>query len=480
MLFHTLTFAIFFPIVFGLYLALQKKLNWQNAMLLVASYVFYGWWDWRYISLLLASTVLDYYCGQWMEDSNDKRRRKLIITVSITCQLLLLGVFKYFDFFTTSFADFLALFGVRIDPLLLNLVLPIGISFYTFQTMSYTIDVYRKKLPASRNFIEFALYVSYFPQLVAGPIERSTRLLPQIQKPRTVTLDNCYKGAYLFFWGLFHKAFIADNLAKMVDPVFAEQTAHQGSHVLLATYAFAIQIYSDFAGYSFMALGLALMMGITLMENFKRPYYSPNISDFWRRWHISLSSWFRDYVFTPFYLWCEKRPILKKLPMKKRHGIAFFVALTVAEFGLGLWHGAAWTFAMFGVYHALAIWAYYKLRKPWDAMPFVLQVFMTFQVAAVGWLIFRAPSLSQAGDMFASLFTNFGPLDDPIAIDMFQKLFLYTIILWVVQVFQERKGDMLVVLTWPWPLKYGFITLLLVLIFAFGDFSARPFIYFQF
>ena len=358
MLFHSFQFAIFFPVVFGLYLVLPHK--WQNRMLLLASYIFYGAWDWRYCSLLLVSTVVDYWCGRGLADCADKRRRKQFVALSVTVNLTLLGIFKYFDFFAISFQQLMGQFGLVVHPYMLDVALPIGISFYTFQTMSYTIDVYRKKLDATDDILDFALYVAFFPQLIAGPIERGMRLLPQILQPREVTAEKIYQGIYFFGWGLFLKVFVADNLAKIVDPVFAEGATHQGMLVVLGTYAFAIQIYADFAGYSFMAIGMALAMGIELMENFRRPYFSRNISEFWRRWHISLSSWFRDYMFSPFYLYCEKQPVLSRFKLKTRHGIAFFAALLATEFLLGLWHGAAWTFAFFGIFHALAIWDYYN------------------------------------------------------------------------------------------------------------------------
>ncbi|MED5575485.1 MAG: MBOAT family protein, partial [Pseudomonadota bacterium] len=248
MLFHTLQFAVFFAIVFGLYLALPHK--WQNRMLLVASYVFYGAWDWRYLSLLLISTLVDFLCGLGIEGSQARRRKKAYVAVSAIVNLSMLCTFKYFDFFAANFQELMGQFGITVHPYFLNVALPIGISFYTFQTMSYTIDVYRGKVEATRNVLDFGLYVSFFPQLIAGPIERGSRLLPQVLKPRTVTLDEVLKGAYIALWGLFLKVVIADNLAKIVDPVYAPAVDYDGGMVLLATYAFAYQIYCDFAGYS--------------------------------------------------------------------------------------------------------------------------------------------------------------------------------------------------------------------------------------
>ena len=246
-------------------------------MLLTASYIFYGAWDWRYLSLLLISTTVDYFCGLYLQKTTTKKYKKKIVCISIATNLTLLGIFKYYDFFAENLQLLLATVGFSIQPYFLNLILPVGISFYTFQTMSYTIDVYRGRLKPATNFLDFALYVSFFPQLIAGPIERGARLIPQILKPRIVNREKFCRGAYFFFWGLFLKSFIADNLAELVDPTFNSLGPYDGVEVLLATYAFSFQIYCDFAGYSFMAIGLALAMGIELMENFRRPYFSKNI-----------------------------------------------------------------------------------------------------------------------------------------------------------------------------------------------------------
>lgn len=478
MLFHSLTFAIFFPIVYGAYLVLPHK--WQNRMLLVASYVFYGAWDWHYLSLLLLSTYVDYVCAKLIEDTAVVGRKKAYLAFSIVANLTMLGIFKYYDFFAFNFQSLMGNFGLVVHPYFLNVALPVGISFYTFQTMSYTIDVYRGKLSAAQNFYDFALYVSYFPQLIAGPIERGTRLLPQILKPRTITTEDVYRGTYLFAWGIFLKVFIADNLAKIVDPVFAAPGPYDGASVLLAVYAFSLQIYCDFAGYSFMAIGLGLVMGIHLMENFRRPYFSKNISDFWRRWHISLSSWFRDYVFAPFYMYIERSERLKGLPMKARHGIAFFVALLVAEYMLGLWHGAGWNFGFFGVYHGLLIWLYYLVRHHWDRMNGVLQIFLSYNLVCVGWLVFRSASLDQAVEMFISLFINFQIVPELQLGATALKIAAFSAILIVIHVFQDLRNDTFVVLKWPLAVRIAFFVVIGVLTVQFGDFGDRPFIYFQF
>jgi len=265
---------------------MYKKHKWQNIMLLGASYVFYGAWNWKFLFLILLSTVIDYFCGINIYKNENIAKKKFFLALSIIANLSLLGFFKYYNFFTANLQELLSFFNLQVNIIVLKVVLPVGISFYTFQTMSYTIDIFRGKMKPANNFFDFALFVVYFPQLVAGPIERATRLLPQIMQPRKLNLEKIKQGFFLIFWGLFLKIFVADNLALLVDPVFYAEPPYAGIQVLLALYAFAFQIYCDFAGYSFVAIGLGSVMGITLMENFRRPYFSCNIAEFWRRWHI--------------------------------------------------------------------------------------------------------------------------------------------------------------------------------------------------
>ncbi len=478
MLFHSLEFAVFFLITYSIYLVLPHY--WQNRLLLVGSYIFYGSWDWRYLSLLLVSTVVDYFCGQGIEKAKNQIAKKKFVGISIFVNLSILGIFKYYDFFAQNFQRLASYFGLEVDIYLLNAVLPIGISFYTFQTMSYTIDVFRGKLKPARNFFDFALYVSFFPQLIAGPIERGTRLLPQILNARGITLEKIYRGMYLFLWGLVLKVVLGDNLAKIADPVFSFHGPYEGADVLLATYAFSVQIYCDFAGYSFMAIGLGLCMGVELMENFRRPYFSKNISEFWRRWHISLSSWFRDYMFSPLYIYLGNWNMFKKFSLKTRHGIVFLITLLATEFLLGLWHGAGWNFGFFGIYHAVLIGGYYYTSHYWDKLPSPIQIFLTFQLAAIGWLVFRATTLSQSWDMFLSLFHNLNFQLNQLRLENVKQLFYYLFFLALIQYFQERKNDTLVILRLPLFYRYFFISSLLLMIIVLGDFGGKPFIYFQF
>ena len=465
MLFHTWEFIGFYVIVYFLYLNLSHNL--QNRILLIASYYFYGSWDWRYLSLLVISTTVDYFCGLKIQNSKAKKHKKIFVIVSIFVNLSILGVFKYYNFFADNFHGLMKSFSLDVHPYFINVALPLGISFYTFQTMSYSIDIYRGKLNATRNFFDFALYVSFFPQLVAGPIERGTRLLPQILNERKLNLYSIYKGFYLFLWGLFLKVFIADNLAKIVDPTFENYALYDGIDILISVYAFSLQIYCDFAGYSFMAIGLGLTMGIQLKENFRRPYLSKNISDFWRRWHISLSSWLRDYLYIP--LGGNHKGF-------KRTCLNIFITMLLG----GLWHGADWNFVFFGIYHGIMIGLYFWINPYWGRLNDYLQIFITFQIVALGWLIFRASSLDQVFIMLWNGIYNFGSLNNPTSLDLLIKLLVFSSILVLVQIFQEIKNDTFIVLRLPLFPRYAFITALLLLIAIFGDFGGRPYIYFQF
>ncbi len=478
MLFHSLQFLAFFLIVYPLYLVLPHR--WQNRMLFVASWVFYGAWDWRYLFLLALSTIIDYAAALGIEGSADPKRRRVWLAMSIGSQTTLLCIFKYYDFFAESFQVLMARFGLTVHPFFLRTAVPIGISFYTFQTMSYVLDVYRGKLPAAKNFVDFGLYVSYFPHLIAGPIMRGTSLLPQILEIRTVTWAKVYRGAYIFLWGLFLKVVIADNVAPIVESVFRSTAPYDGFHVLMGVYAFAFQIYCDFAGYSYMAIGLSLAMGIVLVENFRRPYYSRNISDFWRRWHISLSSWFRDYIFSPLYVHVQNKPQVRRLPLKWRHGVAFAFTLFATDFLLGMWHGVGWNYGLFGLYHALVIWIYYYTKNLWDRINPVVQTVLTFHIACGGWLIFRATSLNQIVEMFRSLLVNFHlPTAGSAPAGIWLAAVLAAILL-VIEILQNRANDNMMVLKWPRPIKYAFMTLLACMILIYGNTGERPFIYFQF
>jgi len=476
MLFNSLQFAIFFVIVYSLYLAFNHK--WQNRMLLVASYVFYGAWDWRFLSLIWISTVLDYYCGIIIHESNDLKKRKLFLFFSIFGNLSILGFFKYFNFFAGNLQRLFYSTGISLDPVFLSIILPVGISFYTFQTMSYTIDIYYKKMEPTKKFFDFALFVAFFPQLVAGPIERAKHLLPQILSPRKLSLNRFYEGCYLIFWGLFLKIFVADNLARIVDPIFSSNPPYNGVKVILALYAFAFQIFGDFAGYSTVARGLGKIMGFDIMINFNLPYFATNPSEFWRRWHISLSTWLRDYLYIP-------------LGGNKKGTFNTYRNLAITMLLGGLWHGAAWTFVLWGAYQGALLIAY-RLLAPWlklipefkskffEKIWFIVRVVFFFQLICLGWLFFRARSMTQVFEMLKSIFLNFELIHGLGLKTVSLQLAFYLWLLLIVQFLQYKKNDLLFILKSKTYIKAVFYYVCVFLMFFYGVTVGRQFIYFQF
>lgn len=388
MSFNSWQFLVLAAVVYPLYFRLPHA--GQNWLLLIASYVFYGAWDVRFLLLIAGSTLLDYYVALRLDETADRTLRKRWLAVSLVGNLGTLAFFKYFGFFVESASAALESLGIPSARLRLDIVLPVGISFYTFQTLSYAVDVYRGELKATRSLRDFALFVAYFPQLVAGPIERATRLLPQIINPRRVSLDQVSGGLWLISWGLFKKVAIADNLAIIVDRTFSQNSGASGAEYLVAIYAFAYQIYCDFSGYSDIARGLAAIMGIDLMINFNRPYLATDPRDFWRRWHISLSTWLRDYLYIP-------------LGGSRGGVVATYRALFLTMVLGGLWHGAKWTFVMWGVYHGLLLIIHRAWteragsRMPDSALGTAVSRVVMFHLICAGWLLFRADSLGQVG-----------------------------------------------------------------------------------
>ena len=407
MLFNSLVFIGFITTIFLVYpfLAFRR----QNIFLLIASYVFYGYWDWRFTSLLMISTVVDFFVGKNISQLNDSRKKRLLLSLSILTNLGILGFFKYFNFFVDS-AGYL-LDSVNINPNfpVLQIILPVGISFYTFQTMSYTIDIYSEKLKPTDNFIDFALFVSFFPQLVAGPIERAKNLLPQICHPRKITKANVVTGLNLVLLGFFKKVAISDSLAPIVENMFSSPAEMSSGQLLTGVYAFGLQIYGDFSGYTDIARGIALIMGFRIMENFSAPYLSRSITEFWRRWHISLSSWLRDYLYIPLG--------------GNRHGkFSTYKNLMITMFLGGLWHGAAWTFVAWGILHGAYLSIHriiLKGKKPNLAWPSglskwpgdLVKIVFTFHLVTFTWIFFRAPDFGHALLYFRGLI-SFNHLTD--------------------------------------------------------------------
>ena len=414
MLFNSIDYLIFLPTVFLLYWILFKKsFRAQNFLILIASYIFYGLWDWRFLTLILFSTVVDYIIGQYIYHASNFKVRKIYLGISIAFNLGLLGFFKYFNFFVESWADLLSLIGYQNNNWTLKIILPVGISFYTFQTMSYSLDIYFKRLKPTNDFISFAAFVGFFPQLVAGPIERASNLLPQILRPRTFYYKSGLEGLRLILWGLFKKTVIADSLAWRVEYSFNNYNNLDGGSLLLGLVYFSIQIYCDFSGYSDIAIGSAKLLGIELISNFKFPYFSKNISEFWKNWHISLSSWFKDYVYIP--LGGSKDSKLKTI---RNIYVTFILS--------GFWHGANWTFILWGLTHAtLYIPSIivnkrkkfnnqyrmgYEIRKK---IKDLIQVFFTFFLITVTWVFFRAGSLTTSIEYLYITISKFSmPLDN--------------------------------------------------------------------
>ena len=395
MLFNSLPFAVFLPIVFAVYWALRNSLRSQNVLLLVASYVFYGWWDARFLSLIVASTVVDYLLGQYLAVATNALKRKLLLTASMIFNLGLLGVFKYYNFFMENFMEITNTVGFHTNPTLLNITLPVGISFYTFQTMSYTIDIYRKQLEPTKDFIAFAAFVGYFPQLVAGPIERASNLLPQMSKSRNFDYQKAVDGMRQTLWGFFKKVVIADAVAPLVDQAFGDPNGFSAVALITGALLFSIQIYCDFSGYSDIAIGISKLFGIDLMQNFRTPYFSRDIAEFWRRWHISLSTWFRDYLYIPL------GGSRGSTALKVRNTFAIFIVS-------GFWHGANWTFIIWGLINALLFLPLLLAKRNRSNLndPEISdlhRILLTFSITTIAWIFFRADSLSHAIDYLQNI-----------------------------------------------------------------------------
>ncbi|MDR3632399.1 MAG: MBOAT family protein [Isosphaeraceae bacterium] len=473
MLFNSFQFAYFFALLLPTYWLLQKNYKLQNVLLLAAGYYFYACWNWRFLSLLILSTVMDYGCGIAVDRITAPRKRKGFVALSMALNLGMLGCFKYYNFFAESLHDLLTRLGLNVPLSQLDVVLPIGISFYTFQSMSYVIDVYRKDIKPTRNLLEFATFVSFFPHLVAGPIMRPTTLLPQVAGPRRFDIPQFYQGIYLIFWGLTKKVVIADNLALLVNDLFGRWESIDGGLALLAVYAFAFQIYCDFSGYTDAARGIAKCLGFELALNFNLPYFATSPKDFWARWHISLSSWLRDYLYIPLG--------------GNRGGLAMLCRnLMLTMIIGGLWHGAAWTFVVWGCYQGVILVGHRllepSLKRIQPATPAgvvgwkLVRMFVTFHLICAGWLIFRATSLTQVSGMLAAIATR---LTVPSATYVVPALAAIVPLL-MVQVAQYVSKDLDVIARTPWYVRSAFYTACFYAFVIAGEFGGGQFIYFQF
>ncbi|UEQ74494.1 MBOAT family protein [Chryseobacterium arthrosphaerae] len=478
MLFNSIGFAIFLPVVFLLYwLVTNKNLRLQNILLLLASYYFYACWDWRFLFLLMFSTLLDYCTGLKMQEAENQKGKRFWFWLSITINLGFLGVFKYYNFFAQSFAEAISHVGLQVNPWTLQVILPVGISFYTFHGLSYVIDVYKDRIRAESNFVDYAVFVSFFPLLVAGPIERATHLLPQIKKRRTFNYTQAVDGLRQILWGLFKKIVIADNCAQFANQIFNSSADQSGSTLALGAVLFAFQIYGDFSGYSDIAIGTARLFGIDLLRNFAFPYFSRDVAEFWRRWHISLSSWFKDYLYIP--LGGSKGGNWKRI---RNTFIIFIVS--------GFWHGANWTFIVWGALNALFIMPSIIMKTnrnhletvaQGNILPTVKEFFqmtVTFSLAVLAWIFFRAENISHAFSYISGIFSRslFSiPTITP-------RLLMLLIIIFMVIEWLGREQQYAIAklgLQWKSPLRYAMYYAIIIAIFWFAG-KDQQFIYFQF
>jgi D-alanyl-lipoteichoic acid acyltransferase DltB (MBOAT superfamily) len=480
MLFNSLDFAIFLPIVFILYwFVFKKSLKLQNLLVVAASYVFYGWWDWKFLSLIIFSTVIDYSIGNALSKTSELGKRKVLLWVSILVNLGFLGFFKYFNFFIDNFKSAFSVFGYELGVDSLNIILPVGISFYTFQTLSYTIDVYRGNLKPTKDFVAFSAFVCFFPQLVAGPIERATNLLPQFLKDRKFEYSKAVDGMRQILWGLFKKVVIADNCAQFANEIFNNHTDYNGSTLLLGAVFFTFQIYGDFSGYSDIAIGTSRLFGFDLKQNFAFPYFSRDIAEFWRRWHISLSTWFRDYLYIPLGgsrggTW-----------MKVRNTFIIFIVS-------GFWHGANWTFIVWGALNAVYFLPLLLLKKNRTNLGVVAEnrylpnlretgsMLLTFSLTVLAWIFFRANDIGHAIDYLYIIFTDQGELFEFYRYKKYILILILILGFMVIEWFSRKsKYSLENIDLAPSLIRYLIYVILAIFILYFAG-EELTFIYFQF
>ena len=469
MSFTSLQFLFFLPAVFVLYWALHRSQRWQNLLLVVASYVFYGWWDWRFLGLIALTTAASYASGLAIEHyERHEGRRRLVAAANIVLNLGILALFKYYDFFADNFSALLHLFGFHADLPTLRLILPVGISFYTFQALSYTIDVFRRHLRATHDVVAFFAYIAFFPQLVAGPIERATQLLPQMLRRRTFNYSDAVDGLRQMLWGFCKKMLVADTCAMAVDIIWQSPGEQSALALVVGAFLFTIQIYGDFSGYSDIAVGCARLFGIRLMQNFRTPYFATSLADFWRRWHISLMTWLRDYVYIP---------LGGNRCSPSRHYANILIVFLLS----GLWHGAAWTFVLWGLYHGVLV-SLEKAAKSNSHFSLFTSSLFTFIIVAFGWILFRAPDLTTFIDYAAGL-THLSSLTAFATLTMGKQALLWSAALLLIEWLQRHRAH---ALDFPscgllrfravrWTIYYVLIALLL---FCHAD--EQAFIYFQF
>lgn len=476
MLFNSVEFLIFLPIVFGLYWALSQRLRLQNALVVASSYLFYGWWDVRFLTLIAFTTLCSYVSGLLIDRFDGCRvKQKWVSGINIAINLGILGTFKYYDFFAGSMSQLLASVGIEAGFVTLNIVLPVGISFYTFQALSYSIDVYRGNIKATRDLLAFTAFISFFPQLVAGPIERATNLLPQFLRERRFDYGKAVDGMRQILWGLFKKIVVADGCAVAVDKVFGNYGVYDSSTLALAAVLFAMQIYGDFSGYSDIAIGTARLFGIDLMRNFRFPYFSRDIAEFWRRWHISLNTWFRDYVYIPL-----GGSRCGKVKAFRNTMIIFLLS--------GLWHGANWTFVVWGAFHALLFLPLLLMgnnrrylgevaqNRLFPSVKEAVSMLVTFALVVVGWIIFRADTIGDAWGYICHMFTS-GEWGLPVH---GKGVVVYALLMLAVEWVQRTREHALQLDAVKSRWVRGAIYYALIIVILWQESSSVQFIYFQF
>lgn len=490
MLFNSIEFAIFLPVVFLLYWFLVKKnLNFQNILLLLASYFFYGWWDWRFLLLLIAISIFNYFIGIRIDINENEKNRKSWLIIGLIINIGILSVFKYFNFFIDSFIDFVSIIGYNLPKSSTRIILPLGISFYLFLSMSYLIDISKKNLTANRNIIEVLLSLGFFPIILAGPIQRPTSLMPQIAHRRVFNYDKAVDGLRQILWGLFVKIAIADNLAPEVDKIFLNYSDFSGSTLVLGAIFYTLQIYADFSGYSNIAIGVAKLFGFDLMRNFAYPYFSRDITEFWKKWHISLTTWFRDYLFLPISFAVSWRIKHERVFLIKSDYFIYIVASIITWFLTGLWHGANYTFIVWGMINGLFLIIYHLQRKPRKkflkkigisndhSVIILLETLLTICIVMTAWIFFRADSVHHA-------LLYIGKLLSPTFFSLPEVLPKKTILLGMIFIFvewmqQKKEHSMQLDNVKPrlirWALYFGVV---LIIIFLGG--GNQKFIYFQF
>lgn len=477
MLFNSFIFFMFLAVVLPIFYLLPNKKS-KNTFLVLSSYLFYGYWDWRFCILLLISTIVDFFIGKILHNSKKQKTGKRLLLISCIVNLGILGLFKYYNFFISSFNDICLNFGFNLDYLHLNIILPVGISFYTFQTLSYTIDIYRKRLEPTSNLIDFALFVSFFPQLVAGPIERAKALLPQLSKKLAPTKKQIEQGVVLIVLGLFRKVMIGDTAGRIVDHLFSQPALYKSWELVCALILFSIQIYADFSGYSHIARGVAKLLGIELMKNFEQPYLSRNITEFWRRWHISLSSWLKDYLYI-------------SLGGNRKGKYKTYLNLMITMLLGGLWHGASWNFVIWGGLHGIYLAIHklflgdkkiksenYNLKGFKNTGIFIVQIVFTYVLVLFTWLFFRSNNW-ETTKIFFSKIINWEVSDFTYQFSIITISFMFMTILLDLFEYSTKRHTFLLMLKKP--VRYGIMSVLFMisLIYIFLS-DPLPFVYFQF